>query len=145
MKVHSLVLLAALCTPVIAQSARPTVPLTLETASMFTLGPVGWVGRVSHEEDQFRAILALEPVQAKQKLEKLYSSGNPQAMSYALAGMRKLDRKRYSELLVSARTSELIVKTMRGCMISEEKLRTVADDLDSGIYDVWLFVRRRAA
>jgi hypothetical protein len=61
-----------------------------------------------------------------------------QGMSYALAGMRRLDRKRYSELLVSARASDLIVTRMRGCIMSQVKLRTLADDLDSGIYDVWL-------
>jgi hypothetical protein len=138
MKIHHLVLLAALCAPVLAHSAPPSVQPTLEAAKMFALGPVGFGGRVSEEEHQFKAILALEPAQAKQKLEKLYSSRNPQAMSYALAGMKKLDPKRYSELLVSARASDLIVTTMRGCIMSQEKLRTVADGLDSGIYDVWL-------
>jgi hypothetical protein len=138
MKVHNLVLLSALCAPVLAHSAPPSVQPTLEAARMFAFGSVGFGGRVSEEEHQFKAILALEPAHAKQKLEKLYSSGNPQAMSYALAGMRKLDRKRYSELLVSARTSDLIVAMMRGCIMSQEKLRTVADDIDSGIYDVWL-------
>ena len=119
---------------VLAHSVQPT----LEAAKMFALGTVGFGASVSQEEDQFNAILALEPTEAKQKLEKLYSSGNPQAMSYALLGMRKLDRKRYSELLVSARASNLIVTTMSGCIMSQEKLRAVADDLDSGIYDAWL-------
>ena len=149
MKTHSLVLLAALCAPVLALEGEYTHQQLrlekaadeenrLEGAKMFAFGSVGFGGRVSEEEHQFKAILALEPAQAKQKLEKLYSSGNPQAMSYALAGMRKLDRKRYTELLVSARASGLIVTTMRGCIMSQEKLRTVADDLDSGIYNVWL-------
>jgi hypothetical protein len=133
-----LVMIIAVSGIVLAHSPQPPVQPTLEAPKMFALGPVGFGGKVSEEEHQFKAILALEPAQAKQKLEKLYSSGNPQAMSYALAGMRKLDRKRYSELSVSARTSDLIVTTMRGCIMSQEKLRTVADDLDSGIYDVWL-------
>jgi len=51
--------------------------------------------------------------------------------------MRKLDRKRYSELLVSVRGSDLTVATMRGDIMFQEKLRTVADEIDSGIYDVW--------
>jgi hypothetical protein len=53
-------------------------------------------------------------------------------MSYALAGMRKLDRKRYAELLVSVRASDVTVQTMSGCIISKERLRKIADDLDSG-------------
>jgi hypothetical protein len=71
-------------------------------------------------------------------MEKLYATGNPQAMSYALAGMRKLDRKRYAELLVSVRASDVTVQTMSGCIISKERLRKIADDLDSGKYDAWL-------
>jgi hypothetical protein len=79
--------------------------------------------------------MALKPDQAKQELEKLHSGTNPQAMSYAIVGMRKLDRKRYAELLASARASDLTVRTMWGCTISDEKFRTVADELDSGKYD----------
>ena len=142
-------MLAALCPPVLALAGEYTYRQLrlakandeenrLEAARMFSLGPVGWVGRPTEEEHQFQAILALERGEAKQKLEKLYTSGNPQAMSYALAGMRKLDRKRYSQLLVSARGSDLSVTTMRGDIMSREKLRTVADEIDSGIYDVWL-------
>ncbi len=71
-------------------------------------------------------------------MQRLYITGNPQAMSYAIAGMRKLDRKRYAELLVSVRASDVIVQTMSGCIISKEMLRKFADDLDSGKYDAWL-------
>ena len=92
MKTRSLVLLAALCAPVVALAGKYTCHQLrlakasdeenrLEAAKMFSLGPVGWVGRPTEEEHQFQAILALEPVGAKQKLEKLYTSGNPQAMS----------------------------------------------------------------
>ena len=72
------------------------------------------------------------------RLERLYSSGNPQAMSYALAGMRKLDRKRYAELIALARTSDATVLTMSGCIMTNEKLRKIVDELDSGKYDPWV-------
>jgi len=85
--------------------------------------------------------MALKPDQAKQELEKLYSGGNPQAMSYALLGMRKFDRKRYAELLVLARASDVTVRSMVGCDILNEKLRTVADEIDSGNLDPILTYR----
>lgn len=70
-----------------------------------------------------------------QELEKLFSSKNPQAMSYALVGMRKVDHGRYAELLSSARASDVMVRTMSGCIIDNENLRTVANELDAGKYD----------
>ena len=111
---------------------------TLEVANMFSLGGVGFSGTSSQEELAFKSILVLPSDTAKQRLERLYSSGNPQAMSYALAGMRKLDPKRYAELIASARTSDATVHTMSGCIMTNEKLRKIADELDSGKYDPWL-------
>ena len=111
---------------------------TLEAAKMFSFGGIGFAGTTSQEELALKSILVLSSDTAKQRLERLYSSGNPQAMSYALAGMRKLDRKRYAELIVSARTSDATVHTMSGCIMTNEELRKIADELDSGKYDSWL-------
>jgi hypothetical protein len=129
----------AFCELTFAQSVSPKVPSSLDTANIFALGPVGYAATTSQEETQFKAILALDQGKAKQKLEQLFESGNPQAMSYALAGMRKLDRKRFAELLLSARVSDLTVETMSGCIGRKQKLSTIASDLDSGKYDLWLF------
>jgi hypothetical protein len=111
---------------------------SLSEARIFALGGVGFAGKIPQELILFRAIMALKPDQAKEDLENLYSGGNPQAMSYALVGMRKLDQKRYAELLVSARASDATVTTMWGCAVENEKLRTIANDLDVGKYDPWL-------
>jgi hypothetical protein len=110
----------------------------LADATIFALGPTGYGGKTSQEELQFQAMFVLDRESAKKELERLYSSNNPQAMSYALVGMRKLDKNRYSELLVSARTSHLIVTTMSGCLVEDVKLSKLANDLDSGKYDPWL-------
>jgi hypothetical protein len=140
----SALLLVALVTATSAQSVPAlsgTVPLTLpdlEAARIFALGPVGYAGKTSEEERQFKAIFTLDKENAKQKLERLYSSGNPQAMSYALVGMRSLDRKRYAEFLVAARASQVTVTSMWGCIMESEKLRKIANDLDSGKYDTSL-------
>ena len=111
---------------------------TLEVAKVFAFGGIGFAGATSQEELAFESILALPSYAAKPRLERLYSSGNPQAMSYALAGMRKLDRKRYAELIVSARRSDAIVHTMSGCIMRNEKFLQIADELDAGRYDPWL-------
>jgi hypothetical protein len=152
MKAQSLVLLI----PVVALSCAQSAPTTssspsktllynLVDARIFALGPVGYAAKDPEELLRFRAIMALKPDQAKQELEKLNSSGNPQAMSYALVGMRRLDPKRYAELLASARASNVMVRTMWGCIISDEKLRAIADELDSGKYDPLLRVGDKVA
>jgi len=145
MKGRLVLLFFALVTVTVAQSdhsyswSAASTPLhSRAEAKIFAVGPVGFAGRMSQEERQFKALLALDQQKAKQELERLYSSGNPQAMSYALVGMRKLDRKRYAELVVAARASDMTVTTMSGCFVESERLRTVADDLDSGKYDPWL-------
>ena len=117
-------------------SEPPSGPLqSLSEARIFALGAVGFAGKAPQELLLFRAIMALNPDEAKEGLEKLYSSSNPQAMSYALVGMRKIDRRRYEELLASARASDVTVRTMWGCEILDEKFRDVAEQLDSGKYD----------
>jgi hypothetical protein len=145
MKWRLLVLFVALVKVTFAQpvhtysSSAPSTPMhSLAEAKIFALGPVGFAAKTSQEERQFKALFAIDRDKAKQELERLYSSGNPQAMSYALVGMRKLDRNRYAELLVTARASDVTVTTMWGCLIKSEKLRTVANELDSGKYDSWL-------
>ena len=138
MKTLTAVLLITFCASILVQMNGQAVSHPLEIAKVFALGGVGFAGTTSQEELAFKSILVLPSDTAKQRFERLYSSGNPQAMSYALAGMRKLDRKRYAELIVSARTSNATVHTMSGCIMTNEKLRKIADELDSGKYDTWL-------
>lgn len=145
MKAFSVMLLVPLFTVTYAQtvqswsSSAPTAPISsLSEARIFALSPVGFAGKTSQEEIRFKAIFRLDRDKAKEELERLYLSGNPQAMSYALVGMRKLDRNRYAELLTAARASQVTVTTMWGCRVENEKLATVANDLDAGQYDSWL-------
>ena len=138
MRTPTALLLIAFCASIFAQTDRRFVLPLLETTQVFALGPVGFGASTSQQELEFKQILALPYPRATEQMEKLYATGNPQAMSYALAGMRKLDRKRYAELLVSVRASDVTVQTMSGCIISKEKLRKFADDLDTGKYDAWL-------
>jgi len=108
----------------LGNSRSPAVGSPTRNAGKFC-----FAGQIPRELQMFRAD------QAAQELERLYSGGNPQAMSYALVGMRKIDQKRYRELLASTRASDVTVRTMWGCIVQDEKIRTVADELDSGKYD----------
>jgi hypothetical protein len=127
MKTPTAVLLITFCASILAQTNGQAVSHPLEVAKVFALGGVGFAGTTSQEELAFKSILVLPSDTAKQRFERLYSSGNPQAMSYALAGMRKLDRKRYAELIVSARTSDATVHTMSGCMLHYDKRKASQD------------------
>jgi hypothetical protein len=138
MRTPTTLLLITFCASIFAQSDRRFVLPLLETTQVFALGPVGFAAATSQQEFEFKRVLALPYPKATEQMERLYSTGNPQAMSYALAGMRKLDRKRFAELLVSARASDLTVEIMRSCIIAKETLRKFADELDSGKYDAWL-------
>jgi hypothetical protein len=142
MKTRLMVLLAVLVPAALAQlssSAPSTTPLRdLAEARIFAIAPVGYAGTTSQEERLFKAMMALDREKAKQQLDLLYSSRNPQAMSYALVGMRKLNPARYAELLAAARASNVTVTTMSGCLIEGRKLRAVANDLDAGKLDPWL-------
>lgn len=64
---------------------------------MFALGPVGFTASTSQLEFEFKQILA-PLLQSDRADGEALLAGNPQAISYALVGMRKLDRKRYAEL-----------------------------------------------
>jgi hypothetical protein len=142
-----LVLTLELSAPAFSQSlgtgpytwVKPAVIVQRMTAEgIFAFGGVGYAGVTSEGEKDFRQILTLPPEQATDAFEKLYAEGNSQAKSYALAGLRKLDRARFEELRASLESSTARVQTMRGCIISDEPLREVAEDLAAGKYDSWM-------
>ncbi len=110
----------------------------IATTGTFAFGGVGFAGTTSDGEKDFKVILSLPAAEASVAFEKLYETGNPQAKSYALAGIRKLDRTRFSDLLLSVRASDLKVQTARGCIVSKRSLEDVAEDLNSGRYDPWI-------
>jgi hypothetical protein len=110
----------------------------ISTTGIFAFGGTGFAGRISKGETDFRVIMSQPSGVALDALERLYATGNPQAKSYALAGIRKLDNKRFQELRLSLLSSDEKVVTMHGCEISEQLLREVANDLNFGQYDHWL-------
>jgi hypothetical protein len=102
----------------------------LSNVEIFAFGGVGYTGVTSKGEIDFKLVLA-QPV-ALAAFEKLYATGNPQAKSYALSGIKKLNPSRFKDLLASvgASTDEVVVE--RGCIVSHESLREVAKQIDRG-------------
>ena len=104
----------------------------LASVSTFAFGPVGYVGVISNGEIDFKFVRSQSASIAFATFEKLYADGNSQAKAYALAGMKKLNRNRYKELLATAEASTDQVEVMSGCVIMRESLGKVAKEIDRG-------------
>jgi len=102
----------------------------LSRVGLYTLGGVGFAGAVTQGTLDYRELLAQPQPVAEAAFEKLYASGNPQAKAYALTGMKKVNRVRFKEMLVSAEDSTEMVNTARGCVLSREPLMRIAMGLD---------------
>jgi len=104
----------------------------LSTVEKFAFGGVGFAGVTSKGEIDFKLILSQPQAAALSAFEELYATGNPQGKSYALSGMKKLNPQRSKELLAALETSTDEVEVMRGCIVSHERLRDVAKQIERG-------------
>jgi hypothetical protein len=110
----------------------------LASVGSFAFGGVGFAGVTSAGEKDFRLVLSQTSPIALESFEKLYVHGNAQAKAYALVGVRKLNSKRYKELLGTAATSVDKVEVMRGCILTRESLKDIARQIDAGGFDSWV-------
>jgi hypothetical protein len=122
----------------LAQKSFSDAQHEIAAVKVFAFGGIGFAGRISQGEADFRIILAQPPRVAFDAFESLYTVDNPQAKAYALAGIRKLDKGAFKELQASWHGSELTVQTEEGCIVSEESLKVIAERLNSGKYDAWI-------
>jgi hypothetical protein len=129
--------LALLCFSAIAccQDASSVALLRIQSTAVFAFGGVGFAGRTSQGEIDFKTIVSLPREQAIASFEQLFEKVDPQAKSYALAGLRKLDVSRFETLRMSLQNSPVKVQIMRGCILSRESLQQVASGIESGQYD----------
>jgi hypothetical protein len=107
----------------------------LSSPGVFAFGGVGFAGRRPQGEIAFKAIMAQSPQEALAALEKVFASGDAGAKSYALVGIRKLDRERYKELLRTVEGSHESVLTAHGCLFSKETAGDIAKEIDAGLFD----------
>lgn len=104
----------------------------LATVQWFAFGGVGFGGRRSRGEFDFKFVLSQAPAVALSAFEKLYATGGPEGRAYALCGFKKLDPARFEELLPSVAKSTDQVQVMRGCLISHQHLADLARQIDQG-------------
>jgi hypothetical protein len=130
--------LLLLCSVAPAQDTLSATVKSLSKTGVFAFGGVGFVGKISQGEIDFRVIQSQPAVVAIASFEEIYASGDPAAKSYALAGIRQLDRARFKEILQSLDGSQETVLTMQGCIIEKRGLVDVAKAINTGSYDYYL-------
>jgi hypothetical protein len=106
---------------------------TLKTAQWFALGGIGAAGTMSKEEGALRGLLH-EP-NAATKLKALLAEGNLAGQCYALLGLHVLHDAAYQQNLSRYKSSDARVKTVAGCMISEQSVSSVVSNIEAGRYD----------
>jgi hypothetical protein len=104
----------------------------LAKVDRFAFGPTGYVGVTSQGENDYKEVLSRPTAEAD--FEKLFAMGNPQAKSYALAGIRALSPERWKELSRTLRYSKEEVVTQNGCIVDHEPLGTVLKRVEAGDY-----------
>ena len=127
-------LITALLFSAVPQATQSVDPVYehLAKVGIFAFGGVGFAGVTSSGEKDYRAILARPS--AMGDFERIYSSGNLQAKCYALVGIRKLNAKRFKELVQPLRSSKEQVATMHGCVIDGELLGAIIRQIETGKY-----------
>ena len=131
-----------LCSIAHAQDTLSATVKSLAKTGVFAFGGVGFVGKISQGEMDFRAIQSQPAAVALASFETIYADGDSAAKSYALAGIRQLDRERFKEILRSLDGSQEEVFTMEGCVMERRRLADVAKAIDAGSYDGWLEPRQ---
>lgn len=131
-------LLIVSCSIAPAQDTLPAAIKSLAKTGMFAFGGVGFIGKTSQGEIDFRTIQSQPPAIAFASFETIYATGDAAAQLYALAGIRQLDETRFKELLHSLDGSQETVFTMQGCMMERHRLLDIAKGIDAGSYDDWL-------
>jgi len=131
-----------ICSVAAAQDALATAVKSITNTGVFAFGGVGFIGKISEGEVDFRVIQAQPATVALASFEKIYATGDAAAKSYALAGIRQLDETRFKKLLQSLDNSQETVFTMHGCIMEKQRLADIAKAIEAGSYDSWLKPRR---
>ena len=121
MKFVAAALIAFLCSIGYSQETKSAAIPSIENAKVFAFGGIGYAGITSQGEKDFRVLVSQPANVAISDFELIYVSGNSEAKSYALAGIRQLDPKHFKEMLLSLKNSTENVETMEGCVIEQRR------------------------
>jgi len=136
-KRYAMIVLLLCALPALAESPLDDAEKRLSEVKVFAFGGIGFAGQTSKGEIDFRLVLSQPSQVALTVLEKLYATGNPQAKTYALFGIRKINSSRFKELLASAKASQEKVEVMRGCIMTDDFPRDLASQIGQGKWDTW--------
>jgi hypothetical protein len=106
---------------------------TLKAVQWFAMGGIGVAGTTSKEERAFRSLLH-EP-NAAGKLKALLSEANLAGQCYALLGLYTLHDAAYEQSIARYKSSDSRVKTVGGCMITEQPVSSIVSNIAAGRYD----------
>lgn len=111
-------------------SAIEAAAARLAKTPIFAMGGVGFAGATSEGERDFRTIMANHP--PPEVFAALYEQGNSQGKAYALLGLQQLKSTRFQEIASSLSKSDQELALMQGCIMSREKLSSIAKRIDAG-------------
>ena len=105
----------------------------LLSANCFAFGGVGYAGTISPGEVAFHVVLA--STNALGLFEAILSNGTGEAKMYALCGIRRLNQKAFEDSAKVLKEADPKVKTMSGCLATEEDASVVIRRIADGTYD----------
>jgi hypothetical protein len=121
-----------------AQDTLSATVKSLAKTGLFAFGGVGFIGKVSQGEIDFRAIQSQPAAVALASFETVYATGDTAAQIYALAGIRQLDKVRFKELYRTFDRSGETVLVAEGCIFERRRVGEIVKAIDAGSYDDWL-------
>lgn len=126
--------LAAFAIVIALHAAQTTdgVLTRLTKVNFFAFGGVGFAGAISQGERDYRTILARPTAQSD--FETLFDQGNQESKCYALAGLHRINPKRFETIAASLRDSKTDVLTMRGCIRWRRSVASVLHSIESNSY-----------
>lgn len=119
-----------------ALSGTITEPKSLAEVEDFAFGGVGVAGIESQGERFFRGVM--DQPDAVATFKKILGNGTSAAKLYALCGIRLLSEKDFDAAAVPLLKSNETVTTMRGCMVSKERVGELARQIGAGSFDISL-------
>ena len=102
----------------------------------FAFGGVGYAGTPSDGERAFHTILASP--NAARLFRAALTNGTSEAQLYALCALRRLERETFDHHSARIMAANPSVRTMSGCMQTDERASNVVARIGSGQYDLWL-------
>jgi hypothetical protein len=126
--------LAAAAFPPAMSEAATEQPKSLAEVQEFAFGGVGAAGVPSQGEGFFRSVM--EEKDALTRFRNILNNGTPAAKLYALCGIRLLAQKDFDATAAALLKSNETVTTVRGCMLTNERVGEVARQISQGAWDI---------